>query len=189
MGKATFFAPRVRDHLRGATAAIHEALHRAVPFAAIADGTATRESYAATLAFLHRYHFAMAPLCIKGAATLGAPLLAEAHTARIAALKEDLAYLGLKPDTAQSGVTDRPGDFAAGALYTVQGSTLGGKLIHRQLDTLLPDDRGRRFFKGTGEDGRLWRRLCERLETCDARLDALTAGAHHAFAQFQDMLG
>jgi heme oxygenase len=179
----------VRDHLRRATAGIHEALHRATPFAAIADGAATRESYGRTLVFLHRYHSAMAPLSCQGAQALDAPLLGEIHGTRITALENDLAWLGVAPDRTQENAVDQPAAFAIGALYTVQGSTLGGKLIHRQLDTLLPDDNGRTFFRGTEEDSRHWRLLCERLETCAAPLDALAAGAHHAFAKFQSMLG
>jgi heme oxygenase len=74
-----------------------------------------------------------------------------------------------------------------GVLYTVQGSTLGGKVIHRQLDGLLEGKEGRTFFKGSAEDGRHWRILCAGLEhQTDAA--ALKAGARHAFARFADML-
>ena len=74
-------------------------------------------------------------------------------------------------------------------LYTVQGSTLGGKIIFSQLDYLLPDDAGRRFFKGGADDGKNWQRLCAALDGHGGDLAALEAGAHHGFARFQDMLG
>lgn len=188
MNEAVQAVPCVRDHLRRATSDIHEALHRAAPFAAITGGTATRADYAATLRFIHRYHSTMAPLCAKAAMTLGAPSLADAHAQRIAALENDLTHFGVATVGIHDAHDIRSADFCIGALYTVQGSTLGGKLIYRQLDSLLPDDNGRTFFKGTAEDGRNWRLLCDRLETCGARLDALDAGAHHAFAAFQSML-
>jgi heme oxygenase len=173
--------------LRTATDAVHQALHRAAPFAAIADGTATRESYGATLRFLHRYHAAMAPVCAHGASALGQPQLAEAHAARLAALESDLAHLGLAPVAVPDEVPG-DGDFCAGALYTVQGSTLGGKVIHSQLDALLPDDEGRRFFKGGPDDSRHWQSLCAALETRGTRLTQLEAGALRAFSRFREML-
>lgn len=172
----------VRGRLRAATDAAHQALHRAAPFAAIADGTATRDGYGQTLIFLHRYHSAMAPLCARGAAALGTPRLADAHEARLAALVQDLDFLALAPEPAAG---EAPGDdgFCVGALYTVQGSVLGGKLIHRQLEGLLPGADGRRFFAGGAGDGQDWRLLCAAL---DGRSDLarLEAGALHAFARF-----
>ena len=178
-----FAAPSVRMRLRAATEEVHEALHRAAPFAAIADGRATRESYAGTLAFLYRYHAGMAGWCAAGAGSLG---LEATHPARLAALRQDLAFFG----QAVRDVTEEPargGAFAAGVLYTVQGSTLGGKVICRQLDALLEGEDGRRFFAGSRDDGRHWQILCAALEHQgdDA---ALEAGARHAFARFAAML-
>ena len=69
----------VRAPLRAATHDIHQALHRAAPFAAIAEGRATLESYGATLMFLYRFHVAVSPWCACGAQALGAPQLADAH--------------------------------------------------------------------------------------------------------------
>lgn len=177
----------VRMRLRTATDAVHQALHRAAPFAAIAGGHATREDYGATLLFLHRYHTAMAPLCARGALALGVPQLATAHAARRAALADDLAHLGMVP-----GVTagDALGgdDFCVGALYTVQGSTLGGKVIHGQLDALLPCDKGRSFFKGGAGDSANWQALCAALEPREQALPQLEAGALYAFSRFREML-
>jgi heme oxygenase len=179
--------PSMRARLRAATDDIHQALHRAAPFAAIANGTATGETYAATLAFLYRYHCAMADWCAAGAAALDAPELAGAHRARLEALRRDLAFFGRPtPDAAQEAA--RPGAFAAGVLYTVQGSTLGGKVIWRQLDGLLPDGNGRSFFRGSRDDGHHWQILCAKLEQ-QRDGAALEDGARHAFARFADMLG
>jgi heme oxygenase len=184
--------PPVRSHLRAATDEIHQALHTAAPFAAIAEGRATLAAYGGTLRFLHRFHSAMAPLCALGAAALDAPELGAAHAARLVALKDDLAHFGLavdaEPDSSTGDANDN-GDFCAGVLYTVQGSTLGGKVIFSQLDYLLSDDAGRRFFKGGADDGKNWRRLCAALDQHGGDLGALEAGARHGFARFQDMLG
>lgn len=177
----------VRDHLRFATVDIHEALHGAEPFARIAQGRMDCAGYGALLVRLHRYHCAMAALCGAGAHALGAPQLAAAHRARVAALQDDLAFLDIAP----SGVTEEAADdpaFAIGCLYTVQGSTLGGKVIYRQLDSLLPHADGRRFFAGTAQDGAHWQELCRRLEQQDYPLVHIEAGARHAFARFGALL-
>jgi heme oxygenase len=176
----------MRERLRAATEEIHLALHRAAPFAAIAGGTATRETYADTLVFLQRYHGAMAGWCAAGAWTLGLDGLARTHQERLAALRADLAIFGRGvPQTEEEPA--RPGAFAVGVLYTVQGSTLGGKVIHRQLDGLLDGEDGRSFFKGRAEDGHYWRTLCAALEQ-QSDGAGLEAGARHAFARFSDML-
>jgi len=175
-----------RARLRGVTAGIHEALHGAEPFARIAEGRMDRQAYAALLRFLFRYHAAMEAPCAAGAAWLGVPELAHAHRCRLANLRADLAALGAKAVTAAP--VPGNGDFAVGILYTVLGSTLGGKVIHRQLDRLLPDDQGRRFFRGESGDGANWRLFCARLEEADLDMAQVEAGAVHAFACFQDML-
>jgi heme oxygenase len=195
MSLAENFQPRrpasMREKLRAATEEIHLALHRAAPFAAIADGTATRETYADTLAFLRRYHGAMAGWCAAGAWSLGLDGLARTHRERLAALRADLATFGRAAPQAEEEPAYHDGfgagAFAVGVLYTVQGSTLGGKVIHRQLDGLLDGEDGRSFFKGRAEDGHYWRMLCAALEQ-QSDGAALEAGARHAFARFSDML-
>jgi heme oxygenase len=214
MSSAARRLPSVRERLREATDEIHQALHRAAPFARIADGTMDRGGYGRVLLMLHRYHTSMAAHCAAGADALDAPQLAFAHRSRIQALEDDLAYLALAGAQARAGApksklrrvrlaaerTERhsaegreagpEAAFSIGCLYTVQGSTLGGKVIHRQLDRLVPGEDGRRFFKGTAEDGALWQSLCAGLENCtgDAHLADMEEGAHYAFRQFAHFL-
>lgn len=174
--------PSVRMQLRAATDEIHQALHRAAPFAAIAEGRETIGGYGKTLKALYRFHSGMHGMCVAGAAALGNEVLGEAHARRVAALECDLAHLGLETPRALAEEVGG-GAFCAGLLYTVQGSTLGGKVIFRQLDALLPDARGRSFFQGTADDGRNWQMLCAVLEGCQDTA-ALIAGARHGFARF-----
>jgi heme oxygenase len=178
---------RVREQLRAATAEIHAALHGARPFARIAEGGMDRPGHAALLRLLLRYHAAMTPLCAAGAARLGAPELAAAQRCRLEALRADLRALG-GTAPAIPALAPRDGDFAVGVLYTVLGSTLGGKVIHRQLDALLPGEEGRRFFKGHADDGVQWRLFCERLEAAGLDMAQAQAGAAYAFACLRDML-
>jgi heme oxygenase len=185
-------APReilsVRDRLRAATQDIHQALHRAAPFANIADGAVTLESYRHTLQLLHRFHVLLSPLCVRGAKCLGRPELALAHTGRVAALEMDMACLGVTADVPDDAPPDGGEAFCAGVLYTVQGSTLGGKIIYRQLDALFLGDTGRGFFKGARADSSNWRELCDALESRPAEIAEMTAGALYAFECFQEML-
>lgn len=177
----------MRARLRAATDDVHQALHHAAPFAAIAEGRATPEAYGAVLRFLHRYHAGMTQSCARGAAALSMPHLGDVHAARVAALAGDLADMGMEPGFAPLPEL-HDDDFCIGILYTVQGSTLGGRVIYRQLDSLLPDAAGRRFFRGFPDDGRDWQALCAALDSCRAAPAALEAGAKHAFARFAAML-
>jgi heme oxygenase len=183
MGKPT----SRRAHLAGATADIHEALHGAAPFARIAQGRIGAAGYGALLQLLLRYHSGMAGICETGAQHLGIPQLAAAHRARIARLEQDLDFLNHSP-VAAIGEPARDSAFAVGCLYTVLGSTLGGKVISRQLESVLPDGRGRSFFAGSTDDARYWRLFCERLEALDFPQAAVEAGARYAFARFAALM-
>jgi heme oxygenase len=177
----------VRHRLRAATDAVHQALHHAAPFTAIADGKVTREGYAQTLSMLYRFHAGQAPSCQRAAAVLALPQIADAHAARLDALRADIAWLdGAVPSG--DAVPVLSNDACIGVLYTVQGSTLGGKILCRQLDSLLPDDNGRLFFKGTSDDGRHWPALCAALERHSGDIAQMEAGALSAFGRFQELL-
>ena len=177
----------LRTYLSRATADIHQALHGAAPFAQIARGEITHAGYGALLRLLHRYHLGMAGACAAGAQALDARELENGHRARIARLCDDLSFLDVAPaDDAREPVQGSA--FSIGCLYTVLGSTLGGKVISRQLENLLPDARGRSFFAGAADDAAHWRLFCERLEICGEEPVSVEAGARHAFARFALLL-
>lgn len=180
--------PSLRHRLRAATDAVHQALHHAAPFAAIAGGNATREGYAQTLSMLYRFHAGQTPSCLRAATLLSLPQIAEAHAARLDSLRADIEWLGggVPSGNAMPFLSD---DACIGALYTVQGSTLGGKILYRQLDSLLPGDQGRHFFKGTPDDGRHWQAVCAALESHSGDIAQMETGALSAFQRFQELLG
>jgi heme oxygenase len=173
--------------LASATADIHEALHGAAPFARIAQGFIDPAGYGALLQLLLRYHSGLAGICEAGARHLDIPQLAAAHRDRIARLEQDLAFLNRLPAAAMQEPA-RDEAFSVGCLYTVLGSTLGGKVISRQLEGFLPDGRGRSFFAGSGDDGLYWRLFCERLEERNFPLAQVEAGARYAFARFAALM-
>ena len=176
-----------RNHLARATADIHNALHGAAPFALIEQGRIGHAGYGALLVLMHRYHCAMAKSCEAGAMALQAPELAAAHRMRLARLKADLDFLNIPAaETMESPVQNDA--FSIGCFYTVLGSTLGGKVISRQLEYLLPHSAGRSFFTGGRDDAAHWQLFCARLEAGTHPLATVEAGARHAFAWFALLL-
>ncbi|QAY76138.1 biliverdin-producing heme oxygenase [Sphingosinicella sp. BN140058] len=159
-------------------------LHAAPAFADIAEGRLPRAGYAALLTALHRFHHLLDSAC--------ALLWADAPRSpgRIPALEADLRHLGHAPVPPSAGWAPPTGRAAAlGCLYVAQGSTLGGRVIARQLDYLLPGADGRRFFAGEAADGTTWRALCAHLETEGRRnLAAMIGGAEAAFTLFEHCL-
>lgn len=180
----------VRATLRSSTSSVHERLHQARPFAALAEGRLDRAGYADLLTRLHAFHRAVDPTAASARRALG---LADvpADGTRVARLEADLAHLGATP-CRRTAMPSWEAEEAIGCLYVVKGSMLGGKLIHRQLDYLFQaNEVGRSFFGGSADDGRRWRELCERLETFGAtaeRLGRMAQGAASAFALFESCL-
>jgi len=171
----------VRTALREATDEVHRRLHGVPPFQAIADGRLALADYAALLGRIHAFHLLIEQAC-------GAALSGLLPSRRIALLEADLSALGAAPAPPPSWHPPRGEAAALGALYVAQGSIMGGKLIHRQLDYLFGKaEAGRTYFRGSRDDALRWRMLCLRLEQDGAAPDALPAmiaGAQGAFALF-----
>ena len=171
----------VRGALRIATMAVHLRLHAAPPFQAIADGRLERSAYAQLLGRIHAFH-----VLIERQA--GRSLAGLLPSQRIALLEADLAALGASPAPLPSWSPPAGAAAALGGLYVAQGSLMGGKLIHRQLDYLFGTGlQGRRYFRGSDADARRWRALCLRLEqegAAPGATAAMIAGAQDAFCLF-----
>ena len=105
--------------------------------------------------------------------------------ARAGLLTQDLRGLGVASEAVArlplARLAPLEGEGAhLGALYVVEGSTLGGTLIARALTGFGAD---RRFYLGHGgENGRMWRNFLERLETLDE--SGAEAAEHTASAVF-----
>ncbi|WP_167737636.1 biliverdin-producing heme oxygenase [Sphingomonas parva] len=179
-------AGSVRFALRSATEEVHERLHVARPFRDIAEGRLPLSGYGRLLASLHSFHAQLEAAC--DGAWAGAPRSA----GRVARLESDLGHLGEAAPPVPDGWSPPARDGAAlGCLYVAQGSTLGGRVVHRQLDYLLDGAPGRRFFAGSDADAATWRDLCGHLEREGrgaGRLDGMIAGASAAFALFEQCL-
>ena len=186
----------LRLRLREATAQIHERLHGHAGLGAAASGAMSRDDYRVLLARLWGFHTAFEEALDEAARRLALDMVM-AERARAPMLEADLLTLGL----AAHAITQlprcdhifRPTDEASfmGALYVVEGSTLGGVHIARALSGLFDgrEGEGRKFFMGYGERHSLmWRGFLEQLDSFagDAACEAAAIeGAVRTFKDFE----
>lgn len=135
--------------LKSATTAHHERVEAAMPSL---DQMATPAGYAAALRALHAFHAAWEPGIWR------TPGLAEAgmdpSRRKLPLLEADLRALGVPPcghvpaAAAPAGTAE-----ALGALYVLEGATLGGRIIHRRVAEPLgvTAERGAAYYHGYGE--------------------------------------
>ena len=147
--------------LREATAAAHEALERDLDWEA---RVATLPGYRDLLVRLRGFHAAYEPAI--AAALADAPFFDPRR--RLPALDADLDALdGAAPDALPAPAApwlDGPGA-ALGALYVLEGSTLGGAVIGRHVARLHGEGVPLAYYAGRGRaTGPLWRLFRERLD-------------------------
>lgn len=165
--------------LRAATGAVHERMHQAPAFAAIADEKLGMAGYVQLFERIAAFHMAV-----------GQGLGLDKH--RRTLLLRDLKALGSPVPARVPWTSPASGAARLGWVYVAEGSALGGKVIYRQLDYLFgssPD--GRRFFRGSGSDGQRWRSLCQQLELEGHERDGLaemTCAAQQPFALFEELV-
>lgn len=167
--------PNARAALRAATRGIHERLHVAPPFVALARRQLTRRQYAALLSKMAGYYLSV---------SRHLPL----EASRLGLLKADLATVEAPPFQPLDFPVPTGGGQALGWRYVVEGSIFGGRVIHRQLDYLFGDeDDGRSFFRGTATGTRHWQLLCAELEDASTApaIEPMIEGALDAFAAFE----
>jgi heme oxygenase len=185
-----------RAALREATSAQHQRLHELNAFAELAAGRIGRSGYVALLKRLYGFH---RPTEHAVAAGLGAEDfgLDTARWRRADLLARDLAWLGTADaDLEAVALLDiaRPPASPAeamGWLYVIEGSTLGGRLLSRQLDSILHKNHtsGRLFLLAGGDPQHTsWREFCGAVERCGSdpnRRLAMLSGAREAFDRFE----
>lgn len=182
---------QIRERLRAATADAHERLHRHAGFAAAADGSIELPAYRRLLGFHRAFEDAI------GAATRIAPGVDLDKRRRSPMLEADLAALGANSaEIARLPLCERVAAPASagellGALYVIEGSTLGGVHIARALAPVCAslDGGGRAFFLGYGErHGAMWRAFLDQLDaaaTSDAQEARIIEGATSTFLAFE----
>ncbi|KAA2236107.1 biliverdin-producing heme oxygenase [Salinarimonas soli] len=175
--------------LRAGTGAAHEAVEHAT---GLPGSVATLAEYRACLAGFARV---IGPLeqslrAVPGFAAYGICL---DERARMPALRADLRHLGIDADALAPVSPPRLGDLAAGlgALYVVEGSVLGGRVILDALSGRLGDEiaAAAAFFGGRGpRTGLLWQTFRAALdrfgEDHPGRASDVIAGAERTFDAF-----
>lgn len=167
--------------LRAATAPAHEALERDLDWQARVSSLA---GYRGLLARLRGFHAAWEPV-------IGTALSDGAFfdpRRRLDALDRDLAFLGLSAediaglDRARSLSLDGPAT-AMGALYVLEGSTLGGRVIGRHIGaTHGLTGEGLAYYSGHGaRTGAMWAAFRARLDGYEEESEAVVAAANGTF--------
>lgn len=155
----------IRTQLKLQTSDLHRAVEAAV------DITAASQSLDAYIQLLKMFWSILQPLESALAVVLEENLPGYyPERRRSPGLEEDLAYLGfdrrdLLPGLRPPAIGTLPD--ALGALYVVEGSTLGGQIIARHLNATLGlgPDTGASFFHGYGEQtGTKWQEYLRILE-------------------------
>ena len=172
---ATVILRRPRLRLREATAPDHEQVDAA--FSRFDLGT--RAGY---IAFLQAQAAAFLPVERAIEDNDVAAILSDWPARRRShLLTADLAALGAKPDGGIAAPPLPSSSAVLGAVYVLEGSRLGGRLLARSVPAELP-----RSFIGSG-DPALWRRLIEALDKAIAteeQMYAATVAARAVFACF-----
>ncbi|HEX8393377.1 MAG TPA: biliverdin-producing heme oxygenase [Longimicrobium sp.] len=177
--------------LKAATAAHHARVEAAMPSL---DQLATVEGYASALRALHGFHTTWEP-AIWRAPGIGDAGLALAECRKLPLLERDLRALGIEAVTHGPAAGEFPDAATAlGALYVLEGATLGGRIIHRHVAGPLgiTPERGGAYYHGYGElTGPRWKEFCAAVQAYVARHGGEQHAVHGAvscFAALQDWL-
>lgn len=174
-----------RADLRLATEEIHERLHEAEAFRLIGESALSMHDYGRLLGSILRFHSSVQPVLAAHPET--APL--GGGMDRLERLQSDLRHIGVAAPLPCLGRLTLDADEVVGCLYVVQGSTLGGRVIYRQLDYLFDGAEGRSFFLGSGDEPPKWQKVRALLEEQPPeRKEALRRGAVKTFGLFEQCL-
>ncbi len=149
--------------VRKATRPDHERVEAVPAFKRLMAPDLTAPEYTAVLRHLHGFYAAMEPMI--AAALQGHPALCLLDGTRPRALAEDLAWFGVAPVHLGVAVPKLENSAAAlGALYVLEGSGLGGRIIARHVQASLgvSPGRGGSFYGGVGAEAirARWGSLC-----------------------------
>jgi heme oxygenase len=180
-------ALRPLDALRNATAHRHRSLEAIGPQARLLSDDYRFAEYRE---LLQRFYGLYEPLGAALRAVEGEGLWSSRVGVRTEALLGDLFDLGVTADDARRipRCTALPEinlpDHVLGCAYVLEGSNLGGRLIHKHLRTIFAGEPvlPLRFFAGDGtETGAAWRRYCAAVDAQAADVDELCRAACRTF--------
>jgi heme oxygenase len=181
------------SELRTQTAPQHEALENTSLSRAIVSDALQEAQYVHYLKTMYLFAKPFESSCFS---LLGGVFSNLGERSRTAALESDLRHFGIDPASLL-----RTGDFnfetpvsveeAAGAMYVMEGSTLGGRVILKNLQNKLGDmPSGTSYFQGYGADtGKKWKLFLDELWSYAANCNqqAIYAGAVKTFSNLHGL--
>ena len=147
------------------------------------------------VALLHIFYGFFQPVEELIAAQISNPVLPDIHERRNAKIiLEDLASLGKHepPVICHSlpAINDLPA--ALGALYVLEGSTLGGRVIRKMLlkhPSLSLDESKLKFFNGYGDaTGEKWKAFQQCINRYDHQSEEIITAARDTFSKFSNWI-
>ena len=181
------------DRLRSETTEAHTALERIPVSAAILKTSVTDAQYAAYLRLMYDVVASVEKHVHPHISHVISDL---EDRVKSIDLRNDLVHIGHEaPGTAKNPFQDMPNPgFALGVAYVVEGSTLGGRFILKNIESVLGynEHAGASYFSGYGnKTGSMWKSFLAQMtafaaaDTCE---DDIVAGANHAFKAIHDHL-
>jgi heme oxygenase len=183
----------MRWRLRAATATTHERMHAHAGFGAAAAGTIEAPDYLQLLVRLYGFHRPFEDIARSAVDAFGIDLDMSVRV-RSPLLLADLQAIGFDPNAAATLPLWRPSvrlvskGALLGALYVLEGSTLGGAQIARALKNRVGNGLGKAllFFLGRGaRQGAMWRDLLDELESLREDEDEAMQAEDAAVATFK----
>jgi heme oxygenase len=179
------------EQLRRKTLPDHNAVEQSVP---LMDDELDVDTYVSCLRKLHGIITAWEERAAPDAPAWIQPLLAARRRGHLLTL--DLAWFGVDPPGGAKPTLPEMRDTASllGAMYVIEGSTLGGQLIARRVELVLglTAGHGNAYFCGHKErTGQLWKEFCDALRTKvpDGETDTVIAAAKAMFGVFRSWMG
>jgi heme oxygenase len=174
------------EQLRRETLPDHHAVERSVP---LMDEELDADTYLSYLLKLHGIIAAWEESAAPNAPSWIQPLLAARRRGQLLML--DLAWFGADASGEARPALPEMSDAASllGAMYVIEGSTLGGQLIGRHVERVLglTAGQGNAYVRGHNErTGQLWKEFCDALRTKvpDRETDTVIAAAKTMFGVF-----
>jgi heme oxygenase len=199
MRAAANSAASLREVLRERTTLLHRRAETALD---LMNPSLSAEQYFGVLRLFHALYSQLEPAIVAhpGWAVLGLDMSARN---KLPLLEQDLAFMEerLPRKPAASSFSKQCGllvpwldTFAAvlGAAYVLEGSTLGGVIVHRHLSTVLGLDQGRgaSFFSCYGsETGARWKEFLAALERTSLEADDMERAVSAAVRTFEYLAG
>ncbi len=179
------------SRLRGAIEQAHDRIETVPILSRLLAADLAAAEYVVLLQRLHAFHAAAEPaIALELAGWPSATVLLDG--ARIRALADDLAWFAASPVQACDGPEFASASAAMGALYVIEGSGLGGRVIARHLTASLgvTVGRGGSFYCRLDADTarRRWGDMTALLESPGLDEEQLVHGAKTTFAYLERWL-